>query len=98
MRFERGVYLFTEDEIKKLIEAYEQDRFVEGHKQKYYALYANQKSGEVTSDEEFRRVVLKHRRKKDMIEELGTTVFKFAKYCNTKYGTDNIAVLREKFK
>ena len=94
MKFIKGIYAFTVEELNKLIELHQRGEFVEINGKQYIPLRVEKKSADFNR-EEFERLVFIKQTKKEIYEEMGTTFYKYRKFCEQTYGTDELAKIRE---
>jgi len=98
MKYLKGVYLVSDDELDTLIEARKSGTSVEHKNKKFWPLYSVKKTRDVESIDEFNNAVVNNAKKKDVCAALGTSYFKFTKFANLHYGTDNLSEIRKKIK
>lgn len=96
MKFIKGVYLFTPDEIERLIESQKNGEFAEYNGKKYIPLYCQKKSNDLLDVEKFKSAILKHKKKKDICNELGTSYFKLVKFMRTNFNSEDLTEVRVK--
>lgn len=93
MKFLKGKYLFTETEIRKLMILLGKQEFVDYNGKKYISLDIEKKSDEVDF-EKFKEVIFMTDIKKEMIRKLGTSNYKFSKFCREQFKTEDIKDIR----
>ncbi len=93
VKFFKGHYLFTETEVRKLMLLLGKQEFTEYNGKNYLCLEVEKKSQEVNMAH-FKEVIFVANTKKDMIDRLGTSQYKFAKFCKDNFNTENINDIR----
>lgn len=93
MKFLKGKYLFSETEVRKLMLLLGKQEFVDYNGKKYISLDIEKKSDEVDF-EKFKEIVFMTDVKKEMIAKLGTSNYKFGKFCREHFKTEVINDIR----
>lgn len=95
MKFIKGIYLFSEEEIKRLTESFNKNETVEYNGKKYFPLYCIKKSSDILNVESFIEAIKKYKKKNEICKELNTTYFKLSKFMKAHYNTDDINEIRQ---
>ena len=96
MKFLKGHYLFTVEEIKKLMLLLGQQKFTEYNGKQYISLDIEKKSNEINM-EDFKEVILFTTVKKEIIKKLGTSAYKLSAFCKKHFQTENILDIKSTF-
>ena len=98
MKYLKGVYLVSDEELDILIEARKSGNSVEYKNKKLWPLYSVKKTRDIENIDEFNQAVVGYAKKKEICTALGTSYFKFTKFAKTHYGTENLSEIRRKIK
>lgn len=89
MKFIKGTYAFSEEELNILIEAFKNNEFITIKDKKYIPLHINKKNANI-GKEEFENILKTTKVKKVICEKLNTSFYKLTKFIKKTYGTEDI--------
>lgn len=95
MKFKKGVYLFTIEEVERLRLALERGEFEDYNGKNMIPLYVEKKTEDI-DPELFVQVIFQKNKKKEVYTALSSSAYKLKKYCLEKYGTEDIKEIRNK--
>lgn len=94
MKFLKGTYLFTKEEIDRLTLALNEGKTFLHNGKTYYPLYIEKKNEDIDS-EKFKELIFTKDKKKDIYLELNSSAYKLRKYCLENYKTESLKDIRE---
>lgn len=95
MKFLKGVYLFTVEEVERLKLALEKGEFKEHNDKKMIPLFVEKKTDDI-DQEQFEKLVFEKNKKKDIYTALNSSAYKLRKFCLEKYKTEDLTEIRNK--
>lgn len=97
MKFLKGSYLFTVEEVERLKLALEKGDFFNYNGKNMIPLYVEKKTDDI-DQELFEKLVFEKNKKKEIYTSLNSSEYKLRKFCIEKYGTEEITEIRNKLK
>lgn len=97
MKFKKGVYLFTIEEVTRLKTALENNEFEDYNGKNMIPLYVEKKTEDI-DQVAFEIIVFEKNKKKEIYNALHSSAYKLRKFCIEKYGTEDILEIRNKLK
>ena len=94
VKFVKGVYAFTKEEVEALIKSYENSEFVKMGRKTYVQLHIKKKNNEIDKNK-LEELIFQYESKKDIYEKLGSCFYKLEKFCRDVYGTVDIFAIRD---
>ena len=97
VKFIKGIYAFTKEEVEELIRRYNNNEFVNMGRKEYVQLPIKKKTCEIDKSE-FEQIILTESKKKTIYEMLKTSFYKLENFCHENYGTNDINTIKEQIK
>lgn len=94
VKFVKGVYAFTKEEVEALIENYQRGEFIKMGRKTYVQLHIKKKNNEIDKNQ-LEELIFQFDSKKDIYEKLGSCFYKFEKFCRDVYATTDIFAIRD---
>lgn len=93
-KFIKGLYLFTIEELNRMIQSYDNKDFVTVKNIEYIPLETTKKSEDI-DPELFEELIMMYDQKKEIYENLRSTYFKLERFCKKHYNTASITEIRK---
>ena len=94
VKFVKGIYAFTKEEVEQLIEKYNRNEFIKMGRKQYVQLQIKKKNKEIDQGR-FEELIFYYDTKKEIYETMGSCHYKFDKFCINSYATVDIPEIRK---